>query len=479
MPEANTLFLPVGAFCQRDVVTCDAADPLVSVSGQMRQRNISSVVVCRDGVPVGIFTDRDLRNKVVARGLDPNLLTVCDIMNTPLITIGEDEFLFEALYRMSKHGIHRVGVVDAAGRLVGIVTDSDVLRLQTKSPQQLIRNIEEADSIEELRDLHQKVRNLVVHLVGTGVHTRDLVRMIAHLNDRLLLRLIALLRAGEFADLPERFAFVVLGSEGRREQTLATDQDNAIVYADDLGADEVARIEAFAVALIDRLIAIGVPPCPGGVMASNPPWRRSLSGWVEMLGHWFASPTPDNILTGSMFFDLRLVHGDASLEVDLKAHLASHLQNESAFLRYAAANVLRFAPPLGWFGRIRVERHGDHRGLLDIKKAGIFAITEGVKILALEAGVLDGGTRERMAALVHAGVLDGKQADDMETSFNFLVNLRLRSQVSAIRNGAEPSNFIDLHQLNRMERGRLLLALEGVKTFQKFLSLRFQLDLLR
>lgn len=479
MPEANTLFLPVGAFCQRDVVTCEAAEALVAVAGRMRQRNISSVVVCEGGAPIGIVTDRDLRNKVVARGLDPGRLTVREVMNAPLITIGEEEFLFEALYRMSKHGIHRVGVVNAAGQLVGIVTDSDVLRLQTQSPQQLIRNIEEAETIEDLRRLHDKVRNLVVHLVGTGVHTRDLVRMIAHLNDRLLLRLIALLRAERFPDLPARFAFVVLGSEGRREQTLATDQDNAIIYADDLAPDEVRRIEEFAGALIEQLIAIGVPPCPGGVMASNAEWRRSLGGWAEMLEHWLATPTSDNILTGSMFFDLRMLHGDPSLEIDLKVHLADHLGREGAFLRYAAANVLRFKPPLGWFGRIRVERKGEHRGLLDIKKAGIFTITEGVKVLALEAGVLDGGTRERLAALVSAGVLDRVLADDLETSFNFLVYLRLRGQVAAIRAGREPTNFIDLQQLNRMERGRLKLALEGVGTFQEFLNLRFQLDLLR
>jgi len=479
MPEANVLFLPVGQFCRREVVTCGADEPLVAVARIMRTRNISSVVAADGGVPVGIVTDRDLRNKVVAHGLDPRVLLVRAIMSSPLITVGEEEFLFEALHQMSSHGIHRVGVVDRAGRLVGIITDTDILRLQARSPQQLIRDIEEAGGIADLQALRLRIQTLVMHLVATGVHTRDLVRLIAHLNDRLLLRLVALLRETRFSDLPQRFAFVVLGSEGRREQTLATDQDNAIIYADGLDPGELQQIEAFAEELINQLIAVGVPPCPGGIMAKNPEWRRSLGGWADLLGKWLASPTPEHILTGSMFFDLRTLYGDPSLERSLKERIAARLQLEPQFLRYAAANVMRFAPPLGWFGRIRVEREGVHRGLLDVKKAGIFAITEGLKVLALEAGIVDGGTRDRLQALVDAKVLGRVQADDLETSLNFLVHLRLRGQVAAIREEREPTNFIDLKQLNRMERGRLKLALEGVGTFQEFLNLRFQLDLLR
>lgn len=479
MPEAVTLFQPVGNFCRREVVTCAADDALVAVAATMHARNISSVVICRGATPVGIITDRDLRNKVVARGIDPSDLRVRDIMNAPLITVGEDEFLFEALYRMSKHGIHRVGVIDSDGRLVGIITDSDILRLQTRSPQQLVRDIEEAGTIDDLKALHDRVQGLVVHLVGTGVPSHDLSRLIAHLNDRILIRLITLLRATRFIDLPERFAFIVLGSEGRREQTLTTDQDNAIVYADDLSADEVARLEAFSRELIDGLIAVGVPPCPGGIMAKNPEWRRSLSEWTNAIDHWLATPTSDNILTGSMFFDLRTLYGDAAMEHSLKEHITRQLQIEPMFLRYAAANVLRFRVPIGWFGRFQVESRGDFRGQLDVKKAGIFAITEGLKVLALAEGIVGGGSRERLESLIAAGVFDRARADDLDTCFRTLVYFRLRSQVRAIREGHKPNNYIDLEHFTRTEKGRLKLALDGVETFQEFLKLRYSLDLLR
>jgi CBS domain-containing protein len=476
MTEENVFFLPVKQFCRRPVVTCAPDDRLLEVAAVMRERNISGVVVCEGEAPVGVVTDRDLRNKVVSRGEDPRALPVRAVMSSPLISVGEEDFLFEALDRMSRHGIHRVGVVDAAGRLTGIVTDSDILRLQTRSPQQMVRQIEEAGSLEALKELHGRVQGLVGHLTGTGVRTRDLVRLIAHLNDRILLRLIALLRAGRFSALPERFAFVVLGSEGRQEQTLTTDQDNAIVYADDLPAAEVRQIEEFSAELTDSLIAIGVPSCPGGIMAKNAAWRRSLSGWVEVLDHWIASPSPENILNGSMFADLRTLYGDPSLERSLKAHLAALLRRDTAFLMHMAENVQRFAPPLGWFGRIRTERKGEHRGELDVKKAGIFAITEGAKLLALEAGILDGGTRERIGRLVEASILAPPDAEDLLAAFDFLVYVRLRGQVEAVRAGRAPTNHIALDHLNRMEKGRLRLALEGVASFQGMLQRHFRLN---
>lgn len=479
MAEVNLLFQPVKSYCTHTLATCSLHDTVLQVATQMREQRISSMVVCEEKKPIGILTDRDLRNKVVAEGIDPSLITAADIMNAPLITVDEDDYIFEALYLISRNNIHRVCVVDKDNRLTGIITDSDILRLQTHSPQKLVRDIEEAQTFNELKDLHKQIQALVLHLVGTGVPTRDLVTMIAHLNDQLLLRLITLLRSQQFSDLTDRFAFVVLGSEGRREQTLTTDQDNAIIYADDLSEAEIKQIEDFSHALIDALIDIGVPPCPGGIMAKNDIWRRSKSEWQEVLNAWLSSPTPENILTGSMFFDLRTIYGDKSLEQDLKQMLAEYFTKEKAFLVHSAANAVRFKPPVGVLGRIKVEKEGEHRGKFDIKKAGIFAITEGVKALAYEAGITEGGTRERMHALVKAGVLKQSVADDYEASYNFLVFMRLRCQVEAIRSGKDPSNYVMLAKLNHMEKGRLKLAFEEVREFLDYLSAHFRLHLLR
>jgi CBS domain-containing protein len=456
------------------VATCSPDDGLVAAAAVMAQRSISSLVVCSDGAPAAILTDRDLRNKVVSRGLNPADLKVREVMNAPLIAIGENEFLFEALHRIYRHGIHRLVVTDGGGGLAGIITDSDILRLQTRSPQQLAREIEEAGSIEELKSLHQRVQGLIEHLVGTGVPIRDLVRFIALLNDRILIRLLGLVRSQGFPDLTDRFAFLVLGSEGRGEQTLTTDQDNALVYADDLSAAEITRLEEFSKALIDGVIAIGIPPCPGGIMASTPQWRHSLKDWRILLDSWFGTPTPENILKISMFSDMRTLYGDPALEQSLREHVSGRLVGDEAFLGHMTGNLLHFAVPLGWFGRIKTEK-GEHNGRLDLKKAGIFAVTEGAKILALSTGLQERNTRERLGMLQKAGALSESEAEDLTAVYDTLVHFRLRTQVEALREGREPDNRIALQTLNRMEQGRLRVALEGVRSFQGLLQRRFRL----
>ena len=458
MADDNQFFRPIRDFYQRTVVSCSADDALVDIVAQMRARSISCVVVVAEGKPFAIVTDRDLRNKVVATGKDPASLRVADVMSTPLVTIGEDDVLYETLYRMSRHNIHRLVVVDQAGVLAGIITVTDILRLQAHSPHQLVVDIEKAASIDALRELHQRIQKLIIHLAGTGIAIREMVKLIANLNDQVLIRLIHLLRTDKYPDLTDDFAFVVMGSEGRGEQTLSTDQDNAIIYDDSVTGEQLARLEAFSQDLIAALISIGVPPCPGGIMARNPEWRRSLSGWRQELTRWLSATTPDNVMTGSMFMDLRPLYGRTDLVDALRTHAFHYMANEQGFLVRMAQNMTNFAPPLGWFGRIKVEKSGPNRGQIDVKKAGIFAITDGVKALAIEAGRLQGSTHDRMEALVEARVLKPEQAADLRAAFDFLVLMRLQGQVSALRSNTTPNNYISLEHLNAMEQGELRLA---------------------
>ena len=479
MAEENQFFHPISAFCQREVVSCGAGDALVDIVARMRERSISCVVIVDEGRPRGILTDRDLRNKVVATGTDPASLTVGEIMTTPVITIDEDDVLYEALYRISRHNIHRLVVTDHAGTLAGIITDTDILRLQAHSPHQLVVDIEKASSIEALRELHQRIQKLILHLSGTGIAIREMVKLIAHLNDQILIRLIELVRRDRYPDLTEDFAFVVMGSEGRGEQTLSTDQDNAIIYADSVQGEALARLEAFSVDLIDALISIGVPPCPGGIMAKNPPWRRSMSEWRMALTSWLSTPSPENVMTGSMFMDLRALHGRHDLVHSLREHALEFMSQERIFLVRMAQNMTHFAPPLGWFGRIKSEKSGPYRGMVDLKRAGIFAITDGVKTLAMESRCLDGSTHDRLEALVERGVLKADQMADLRAAFDFLVLKRLHGQVATLRRGEKPTNYLALDELNAMEQGELRLALQGVARFQTFIHQHFNLQLLR
>lgn len=480
MSEGATFFLPVKDYYHHSLITCNIKDTVKVAAEVMRDKGISSLIACDDNnQPVGIITDRDLRNKVIAGGLDPLLVKVSAVMTTPVISVHEDDTLFEVLYQMSRNRIHRVGVVDAHYTLVGLINESDIIRLQNRSPQRFLQAVDDALSIEDLKKIHHESEQLVVFLSRNGVRTNDLVKMISLLNDQIAAKLIGLLKQGRFAEMGGKSTFLVLGSEGRREQTLKTDQDNAMIIADAASPDEVADIEAFSQILIDALIEIGVPECPGGIMAKNAFWRRSLADWKSAIAGWVGSPSGENILNFSMFSDMRALCGDVSLEVQLREYILQVAAENTIFLARMAQNVCRFPPPFGVFGQIKVESSGKRLGMLDLKKAGIFALTEGIKILALSTGILGGSTQERLAILEEKGLLSKEQAKDIEASFNLLTFLRLRGQVNAAAAGREITNYIIPGALDRVEKGRLKLALEVVKSFQGTLRQHFQLNLLR
>ncbi len=480
MSDEATFFLPVKDHCHRDLITCHVNDSVQFAAEVMRDREISSLIVCdEDNQPVGIMTDRDLRNKVVAGGLNGGKIVVGDVMTTPVISVREEDTLFEVLYQMSKHRIHRVGVIDENNALVGLINESDIIRLQNRSPQRLLQSVDEAESIADLKKIHGESDQLVVFLSRNGVRTRNLIQMISLINDQLVERIIAILRQGRFAAMGEKSTFLVLGSEGRREQTLKTDQDNAMIYSDDNSAEEIAEIEAFSHALVDALIEIGVPECPGGIMAKNEFWRRSLSGWKSAIEGWVGTPSGQNILNFSMFSDMRALCGNRELEEQLKEFVIDTAAENSLFLARMAQNVCRFPPPLGFFGQIKTIKGGVHSGKLDLKKAGIFALTEGVKILSLSSGMLGGSTHDRLKFLEADGILSREQAGDIEASFNLLTFLRLRGQVNYAASGREITNYINPSSLDRVEKGRLKLALEVVKSFQGMLGHHFQLNMLR
>ena len=476
MIEEHVYARPVRDFCRKELILCSVDDVVQEEAAIMAERGISSVVVCQGGLPVGIFTDRDLRNKVVAIGGDPSTLRAGAIMTAPLIVVQEDDFLFEAVYQMTRHGIHRLGVVAADGRLCGMLTESDLIRAQSNSPQLLVRQLDSARSIADLKVIHHNINALTLSLHQVGVPTHELMRLISHLNDQILQRLIALLRSERFPQLPAGFAFVVMGSEGRGEQTLKTDQDNAIIYSDDLPADEVAMLAAFSEALIEGLAEIGVPECPGGIMAKNSFWRRSLTEWVKVVDEWISEPQGENILHFCMFCDLRTLAGDPALEQTIKVHIAERAQHETLFLMQLAVQAVKFTLPLGFFGGFKVEKGGEHRGEIDLKTAGLFAITEGIRALGLAAGLVGGGTKEKMVQLMEKGVLSHGQLEDLQAAFNMLCQLRLQGQMEAVARGGKLSNYIAPAVLNRVEQGRLHVTLEVVKSFEAFIRHRFRLN---
>jgi len=343
----------------------------------------------------------------------------------------------------------------------------------------LRQEIESAGSIETLREIGLGMHDTVRLALGSGLDTKEIVQLISRFNGSISQRMIAILESCEGISLPEEAAFLALGSEGRGEQTLRTDQDSALIYADDIPHEKLINAERFACRFVEALESIGVPRCPGNIMASNPVWRHSFTEWKLLLNQWISAPTQDHMLNFGIFQDLRPLHGNHQLGIQLREHIRSTVHNTIHFFPNMACHAARFPSPLTLFGRIRIEHRGQHNGAVDIKKAGIFAITVGSSLLALEIGHMGGNTWEKLELLGRSRLITARDLETIKNAFSFLVNLRIRQQLRQLAElpvGVIPSNFVYPKSMSDSERDQFRQALKGVNTFLKIFRTYFKLD---
>jgi len=475
--EDSFFFTKVDTICHRPAITCPPGMGLVEMTRVMKEHNISGIVAVEGERPVGIVSLRDLRDLIAASVADIATLAVRDVMKTGLITIRCSDHLFKAIFLMAKHNIHRLVVVDDAGLLAGVLTDTDLLRVQARSPLYLVQEIEAAGTIEQLRLLSQKMSGMLQYAIKLNADPQTLIELIAYFNNAFTQRLIGILADQDGICLPEGAAYLALGSEGREEQTLRTDQDSAIVYCDDLSAAKRAEVRRFADAVVAGLAVLGVPLCPGKIMANNPDWCHSLSEWKILIEQWISTPGPDQTVNFGVFQDLRVQHGERLFEGELRAHISATAKNNSHFFPNMARNIVRFKPPIGMFSRLLVERRGEGRGKLDLKKGGLFALTRGISLIALEEGICGGTTWSKIERLRETAHMAPDDLDVLEESFTFLVNMRLEKQLRALAAGIKPSNYVDPLVLHEKDRAGLRAAFRGVNTLLHILQSRYQLNL--
>ena len=476
--EDSLFFIPVKEVCHRSVVTCSPDLSLIEMARLMMVHNISGIVAVTDGKPVGIVSVRDLRNLIAEVTGSIETLTVRYVMKTELITIRSSDYLFKAIFLMAKHNIHRLIVVDEFNTLTGVITDADLMRIQTSSPLYLVQEIESAGSIDQLRILGQKMTGMLRYALKTNADTPSLIQLISHFNDALTQRLIYILDSKQNVRLPSGAAYLSLGSEGRQEQTLRTDQDSAIVYRDDLSCDDILAVRRFADEIVTALENIGVPLCPGNMMASNPEWCHSLSEWKQLVEQWINRPDADATVHFGVFQDLRVMYGDVSFEAELQEFICECTRRNAIFFPSMARNIVRFKPPLGMFGRFQVEKKGDQRGKLDLKKGGVFALTRGISLIALESGITGGTTWSKLERLNHLHVVSDHDLETLSEAFTFLVKMRLNKQLIALSSGRPVDNFVDPMVLMDRERDQLRAAFKGVDTLLHILKSRYQLDMM-
>ncbi len=463
----------LGDLVRRPPVAVSPATSVRAAAQLMVRERVSSVLVIDGERLAGIVTDRDLRSRVVAAGLDHEE-PVVGVMTPQPVTAHADALAFEALMEMVDRTIHHLPVVDTAGRVTGLVSSTDLMRLEHNNPVYLVADLARARDVPALAELATRIPVILEQLVAEDATARDMGRVVTALGDALERRLLTMAEE-ELGPPPVPYCWVVLGSQARHEQGLASDQDNALVLSDEAGPEHDAYFAELAARVSAGLEACGYPPCPGEVMATNPRWRATLSTWREHFATWIDTPEPEAVLNGSIFFDLRPLHGDARLVEGLRADVLARTRRGGLFVAYLAQHAVERRPPIGFFRGLVLEKEGRHRDTLDLKSGGTAAVVELARVHALLNGRSEVNTHARLGAAVDAGSLSPGLGAELQDALEFVAYLRLRHQGRAVRAGREPDNFVDPGDLTDFELRHLRDAFRIVRSAQQALGQRLPL----
>jgi CBS domain-containing protein len=473
----------VSSRVRREPVVCSPDTTIADAARRMTDAGIGSIlVVDPEHRPLGIVTDSDLRRTVVAQAravTDP----VSSIMSRPVVTLRQTDPSLEALRLMSDHGISHLAVVEENARLRGVISSGDLLMVQNNTPAGVLRRLESAGDLDELAGALGQLTVLLEDLVRVGVEPEKATRVITALNDRASRRALVWAEAETTAELeagtgaavsPPRFCWLALGSEGREEQTLVTDQDNALIHSADPN-DPLAHqwLERFAARAIDSLERLGFPRCPGDVMVSNRYWRRSLEGWGEQVRRWIDVPDEQAMLEAAIFFDFRPLYGDASLARALRDLVRAEIPRNGIYLAHLTRTALANRPPLGLIRTFVVERGGEHRDTLNLKERGMAPLVDAARVLALASGIDATNTFERLNAAADARAISRELAEDAREAYAFLMLVRIQHHLELQQQGRPPDNRINPNELSALQRRTLKVAFQVVQSVQAALTERF------
>ncbi|RJQ42995.1 MAG: cyclic nucleotide-binding/CBS domain-containing protein [Nitrospiraceae bacterium] len=453
----------------KEVVTVSENSTIREAAQVMARQKISSVIILnKNNIPAGIITDRDLRGKVVAQGRDVTE-PVKNIMSIALIRVDANDTCFEAIMKMIKYKIHHMLVI-RDGELKGIMTNHDLMLLQGTSPLSFVNDIEQQQTIEGLAPVYGKINNIIGLLLQEGARAGSVTGIITEINDRLVKKVLEISER-QLGQPPVPYCFAVFGSEGRKEQTFRTDQDNAIIYADISSApeidDEAKRYFADFTALVrDSLVQTGFPPCRAGYMASNTKWCQPLRKWKEYFAHWIKEPVPDSVLKSLIFFDLRPLHGKISLCEELSSFYMPLLSQYKIFLGHMANMIVKNTPPVGFLKSFVVEKSGEHRNEFDLKLKGITPLNDIIRLFALENGIRMTATLDRINALKQKHPVVREYHEEMAHAFEFIMMLRMHYQYEQIKDGHPPDNFINPDKLSNLEKKTIREAFHLISKLQ-------------
>jgi CBS domain-containing protein len=428
----------------------------------MADQSVSSVLV--DSDPPGIVTDRDFRRRVLAAGKGPET-PVLDVCSSPLKTVVADCPVYEAWRILLEAGVHHLPVT-RDGEIIGVLSATDLLKTTAAGPLAVMKRVERLGDRSALPGYSTKVAEMASALFNGGLEPSVIGGFVSRLNDTLLGRILRWAEA-DLGPPPTPYAWLVFGSEGRMEQMVLTDQDNALVYGDDT-PEARAYFAALAEKAIADLVAAGFPRCPGGYMATR--WQGSLEEWEGRFRAWLDKPTPQALLEASIFFDLRPVHGH--LEVSRLRTAVGRAKGARTFLSAMAKSALTFHVPGALGFRLRSDS-----AKFDIKLKGISPIVFLARVYGLEAGSRTSNTLDRLRAAADAGLIAKDTCETLSEAYRFLLRVRLREQIKMISEGKPPSNAMSLSDLSTIERSRLRDAFRAIEAWHGNAAFHFRTDM--
>jgi len=466
---------PLSALPRRAPVAVSPQDSLDAALRLMHEHGVGSVLaVDENGAAVGILTRHDLLPRVALAQppLDARRTPFSAVMTQPVRTLEVSEPVQQAALLMSRHGIRHVPLTEG-GRVVSLVSERDLFALQSRSLRQLGAQLRAATDIALLQTLAPEIRALARQLLAQGVAARALTALVAQLNDSLVERVVQLLAQQHALDL-RRACWVAFGSEGRGEQTIATDQDNGLVLDDGVEEAERGRWLVMAREVNLALDACGFLLCKGGIMAGEPACTQTQSAWAAAFTAWMGQGTPEDLLKAGIFFDMRPIAGCADLVSPLRQLIRDLAPHRPRFLRLLAAQSLNFRPALNWLGGLEVHAQNGHQWL-DLKLHGTAVFVDTARFLALAHGQAGLGTRERLLEAGEAMGVPRHERESWAAAFEVVQALRLRVQMTPAGPPEDHPNRIDLCELNDLDRRLLRDALRVARSLQQ----RVEMDWVR
>lgn len=464
---------PVEHFTKK-FVTVNMKTPIGKAAKLMTKEKYSAVLVETDSKEyMGIVTDHDLRERVIAENINRDI-PVFEIMSSPIISIQSNSLVFQALIYMEEKSVRHLAVKNNNGDIIGIISSEELLKVHLHSSSYLIHEIEIAESVEELIAVYAKLPHVIKTVVNSGAKTKNITQIITSIFDAIVEKLVSF-AIDEIGEPPAKFAFAALGSAGRKEQTLISDQDNAIIYedvAEDKQKETAEYFTKLASMLCRWLNDIGYVYCKGEAMANNPKWNKPLSVWKEYFHTWISHSDPQDLIDLSIFFDFRTVYGDKEITNELRNHLFEIAEGQAGFFRHLAKNCLSHKPPLGLLGNIVLESKGEHPETFDIKIATM-PIIDFARLYSIKHKVSNTNTIERLEELMNKGSISKTAYDELMQAYNYLMQLRFKHHSNQITNNKEADNFIDPEEFTKIEQNTLKNAFSQIVSIQKKLNYDF------